>query len=297
MTRRESSAFEKDDAFGFLALNFDLYASTFSVLVSLRTPSSHCSGTPPNDEPSPLLATPVAGTMAPQTRIESPYVTRSCFPERSSPNFLPSGWDAYAVESVIKTPNAPMMKDLDSFTDGTGAGSFADFIDEEEEEDDALVQDAFYSQQQPHNFNSDIESWRKKVDSSSEGNAPWVGCTDLPEDPLHTEAIQQTEALLGGIGLNAETTSDAVQGEGDEDSIAIDDGDDGSDIGPDRPSASSLVPPMSAPATLTFEALMMTPRVMKRARSQSPASQLSRHVRTRSPSSFPPWRLPHPFKD
>ncbi|KAH0581315.1 hypothetical protein J132_07387 [Termitomyces sp. J132] len=287
MQQHEHSTFEDDvDTFNFLTVAFDPVTPENDELSSLL--ATPVAPPPTHDELSPLLATPVALPPAHDTtRIEF------------------SGFDTYEVKGVIEIPGAPVMKDLDSFTEGTGAGSFADLIDQDDS--DKLVLGTLLAHPEPCNPNTSIMAWIEDVrithqtsESIAEGNAPWVGCVDLPEDPLHMEALEATEALLEDfiIDADAEDPGDmSGDDNGDDDSVDIN-----VSVGDRRiPSPSYLVPPMSAPPTA------MTPRLMKRARSRSPASQTSRHVRSKSLSrihslprdltALPPWRSNHPFKD
>ncbi|KAG6815819.1 hypothetical protein H0H87_011118 [Tephrocybe sp. NHM501043] len=246
-------------------------------------------GSPVSDDLSPLLATPVGPAPAHDTtRIESPYVPRAIRSHPSSPSPFRSGFARYTVESVINTPGAPVMKDLDSFTDGTGAGSFADFGDGDEEYTPSILV------AHPIPYNATIQAWRMDVSAS---NAPLVPFADLPDDPQQMEALESAEALLEEFAINVEEEPEEV-----EDDYAYDtsfNGGIGTHTTPATPII--LVPPMSAPVE-------MTPRVMKRARSSSPASQASRRARPRSLSSIggglpsdltalPPWRSTYPFKD
>ncbi|KAG6887525.1 hypothetical protein C0992_011951 [Termitomyces sp. T32_za158] len=242
--------------------------------------------TPENHELSPLLATPISRPpVYDTTRIQS------------------SGFSTYEVEveGVLETPGAPMVKDLDSFTDGTGAGSFADFVDENDANELALG--TLVAHPEPRNPNTSIIAWLEDVritrqfsDPIAESNAPWVSYADLPEDPRQTEALERTGALLEDFSIDGDD-----EDSGDMDSDNNGDGDVnislnvGGSAGSRIPSPSKLVSSISTPLAA------LTPRAMKRARSRSLTSQTSRHVRSRSLSSIhglphglvalPPWRL------
>ncbi|KAG6841280.1 hypothetical protein C0991_000258 [Blastosporella zonata] len=187
----------------------------------------------------------------------------------------------YTVESVITTPGAPVMKDLDSFTDGTGAGSFPDFFPEDADEE--FTPAALVAHPNCGPYNPFIQAWRMDVSAS---NAPLVSIADLPEDPLETEALESTEALLEEFVIAESEKPEHVYGGDNE------------DVGGGTRMA--LVPPSNPPPPMSTP-VAMTPRAMKRARSRSPASQSPRHVRSRSllsiagfPSdltALPPWRL------
>ncbi|KAG6889141.1 hypothetical protein C0995_003501 [Termitomyces sp. Mi166 len=310
MQNHEYATFEDDaDVFNFLTVAFGPYAPLSPGFLAMQMSSSDDSVTPENDELSPLLATPVAPLPAHDTtRIESPYatLTSSLSP---SPTRLHSGFNTYEFGGVLETPGAPAMKDFDCFTEGTGAGSFADFVDEDDANELALG--ALVAHPEPYNPNTiSIMAWIEDVrithqssQPNAESNAPWVGYADLPEDPLHMEALEATEAMLEDFNIDVEAVSEESgdmngddNGDGDGDvSVSV-----GDSVDPRIPSPINLIPPMSAPPTA------MTPRVMKRARSRS-ASQNSRRVRSRSLSSIhglprdlttlPPWRSTRPFKD
>ncbi|KAG6907367.1 hypothetical protein DXG01_009188 [Tephrocybe rancida] len=273
----------------FELLNFDLYVPTLSLYPTASLTSLFLvnSGSFSSDDLSPLLATPVGPAPAHDTAwIESPYVTPPARFTLSSSFSLYSGYTRYTVESVVGAPGAPILKDLDSFTDGTGAGSFADFVDEDEDFTHGILVS------HPEPYNASIQAWRMDV-SASNPNAPLVPFADLPDDPLQTEALESAEALLGGFAFDAETNEL-------EDVDEHSDVDVGGGVELRTPTPCNLVPPISAP-------IMMTPRVTKRARPRSTASQSPRRVRSRSLSSIrglpsdltaqPPWRLTHPFKD
>ena len=266
--------------------------------------SSFDSVNPENDELSPLLATPVAAPPAHDTtRIESPYVFMFLLSMSTSSNQPDSGFTTYEVQDVIETPGAPVIKDLDSFTEGTGAGSFADFVDEDDANE---LAGTLLAHPEPCNPNTSIMAWIEDVrithqssEPIAESNTPWVGCADLPEDPLHTEALETTEALLGDFNIDADAEGSGNIGgddDGDDDNV-----DASVSVGPRIPSPSNLVPPISTSLTA------ITPRVMKRARSRSPGSQTSRRVRSGSVSSIhslprdftalPPWRSNHHLEE
>lgn len=208
----------------------------------------------------------------------------------------------------METPGAPVIKDLDSFTEGTGAGSFADFVDEDDANE--LNLGTLVAHPEPSNPNALIMAWLEDVpitgpfsDPITEINAPRASHTALPEDSRQREALERTGALLRSFSID-----------GDEDGNEEDFRDmDSDDVGDDHvnvtlsvdgsarlriPSPSNLVSSMSTPLAV------MTPRAMKRARSQSPASQASRHVRSKSlssihglPRGLPPWRTNHFAED
>ncbi|KAG6849523.1 hypothetical protein H0H93_007773 [Arthromyces matolae] len=243
--------------------------------------------------PSPLLATPLY-PVRDAARIQSQYVSSSTL-NSLSPINSHSGFNTYAIQGVMETPGAPVVKDLDSFTEGTYTGSFADLLDENDTNE--LPLGSLVAHPESYNPNMSIMAWREGVETTthqspdpSENNAPWVGYAELPEDPLHTEALEEAGAMFWGIAIDEQEAADE-----DENDNSVDD---------ERPGPSSInsipVPPSSAPVGL------MTPRVSKRARSRSPAGHSSRYVRSKSLTSLsalpdvtalPPWRSKQPFED
>jgi len=220
---------------------------------------------------------------------ESPTTAVSTLPRLTTPlppaedttriEFHTSDWNA--ERDAIQPPEAPVMKDLDSFTEGTGKGSFDSILDEAAGDEGDLV----YHPDDANllalglldpSVSHSIEMWREEVSGHSVG-APSLGVTDLPEDPIDREAVEAAESLLDVINLGSEELED-METVNDSRRMPL------------------YVSMSSAPVTAT------TPRVMKRARSRSPTSQCSRRIRrARSKSlssiclstelsSLPPWR-------
>ncbi|GLB42180.1 hypothetical protein LshimejAT787_1101950 [Lyophyllum shimeji] len=222
---------------------------------------------------------------------ESPTSAVTTLPQLTTP--LPpaedTSWIAYQPSDwilereAIQPPAAPVMKDLDSFTEGTGKGSFESVIDEAAGDggdlfnhpDDTNFAALGLLPELDPSLSHAIEMWREEVSGYGLG-APNPGIADLPEDPIEREAIDAAESLLDVINLGSEELEDVVNDP------------------PRRPLYHISL--SSAPLTAT------TPRVMKRARSRSPTSQCSRRIRrarSKSLSSIclsteltkvPPWR-------
>ncbi|KAG5636581.1 hypothetical protein H0H81_007552 [Sphagnurus paluster] len=153
------------------------------------------------------------------------------------------------------TPSAPVMKDLDSFTEGTGRGSFDSVLDEP-----FLEGDLFCHPQEPQMVSRlSIDAWRREIVGSPVG-APSMGPASLPEDPIDAEAMETAESLLDGFNFESEELEDVVQNE---------------------PLYNNTMYNVSARSAL---ATASTPCVMKRARPGSPGSQCSRRIRPRSKS-------------
>ncbi|KAF8069094.1 hypothetical protein FPV67DRAFT_1105599 [Lyophyllum atratum] len=185
--------------------------------------------------------------------------------------------DWNAEQEGLHPPAAPVMKDLDSFTEGTGKGSFDSLLDEAASyEGDLLHHPDDYSLHAlgfpdlDPSMSDSIEQWREEVSGYGLA-APSLGVTDLPEDLMEREAMEEAESMLDIFNLGSEELDDTVN---------------------DMSSYDASI--SSAPLTTAT-----TPRVMKRARSRSPTSQCSRRIRrarSKSLSSIceltnvPPWR-------
>ncbi|KAF5379156.1 hypothetical protein D9615_006068 [Tricholomella constricta] len=188
---------------------------------------------------------------------DTPDTAVTTLPRLTTP--LPSAEDTTRIEfptsewnvdrEAMQPPAAPMMKDLDSFTDGTGKGSLESILDEAPNERGDLMYHpdeslGFIPELDP-SISHSIEMWREEV-SGYDASAPSLGVADLPEDPIEREAMEAAESLLDGVKLDNEPRIMPVF---------------------------NNVSMGSAPLTAT------TPRVMKRARSRSPTSQCSRRIR------------------
>jgi len=214
---------------------------------------------------------------------ESPSTVVSTLPPTPMPPAQANSFECHisdfdADRDAVPYPAAPVMKDYDSFTEGTGKGSF-DYLDEAEEYGELVC----HPETSPDalglrlaadpSLRRDINIWLQGVPTTV--SAPTMGITDLPDDPADVAALETAESLLDGISLGSGELDDT--------------------IADDRQLSTCNLP-------INARAMAMTPRVMKRARSRSPNSQASRRIRrprSRSLSSLsfytdhanlPPWR-------
>ncbi|RDB27797.1 hypothetical protein Hypma_002157 [Hypsizygus marmoreus] len=184
-----------------------------------------------------------------------------------------SEWNA--DRDRIRTPLAPEIKDMESFSQGTGVGSFEDLLDA-----GPIDGDLFYHP--PENsgslgllpeFDSDvslsIKTWREEVYANAPPSVQ-IGVTDLPEDDIDREALDAANSL-SGIKLEHQ----------DQEAAAADDG----------LSMEHCIP------TPTSMIASTAPRVTKRARSRTPDESRRTRPRPRSQSLSSIQSFSHNYDD
>lgn len=192
----------------------------------------------------------------------------------------------------ISAPGAPLLKDYDSFSAGTG-GSFAALPDISQE-----AGDLFYhpdtlglSQAQPDDSNLSIEMWREDVfDNTLDPPPQEVSTRPTPLDLFLWTAHDDTLSVID-LDIQAGDYYD----EGDDYSSMS--GDDTPELSPDlAPAVPSVV--TSAPLGASKRARSRSPepsrRIRIRARSHSLSSIKSygQHI-CEGLASAPPWRVTH----